>query len=62
MDGDTLLAALGLALIIEALLPFIAPRAWRSAFSQLLQMQDGQIRFFGLLGLMAGLALIWIAS
>jgi len=62
VDGDTLLAALGLALIIEALLPFVAPHAWRGAFSRLMQMQDGQIRFIGLLGLAAGLALIWIAS
>ncbi|MBP7957480.1 MAG: DUF2065 family protein, partial [Ottowia sp.] len=29
MDGATWLAALGLALILEGLLPFVAPRAWR---------------------------------
>lgn len=62
MDGDTLLAALGLALIIEGLLPFLAPRGWRQAFTQLLRMQDGQIRFFGLLALAGGLALIWLAT
>ena len=45
MDGDTLLMALGLALIIEGLLPFVAPGTWRQAFSQLMQMQDGQLRF-----------------
>lgn len=61
MDSQTLLAALGLALIIEGVLPFLAPRAWRQAFSQLLQMQDGQIRFFGLLALAGGLALLWLA-
>ncbi len=60
MDGSTLLAALGLALIIEGLLPFIAPGAWRQAFSQLLQMQDGQIRFFGLLAVGGGLLLLWL--
>ena len=48
MDGATWLAALGLALILEGLLPFVAPRAWRQAFSQLMQMRDGQVRFFGL--------------
>ena len=62
MDGDTLLMARGLALIIEGLLPFVAPGTWRQAFSQLMQMQDGQLRFFGLLGLLSGLALIWLAS
>ena len=59
MDGSTLLAALGLALILEGALPFIAPGAWRQAFSQLMQLQDGQLRFFGLLAVGAGLALLW---
>ena len=62
MDGDTLVAALGLALILEGLMPFVAPNAWRRAFTQLLQMEAGQIRFFGLLALLGGLALIWLAS
>jgi uncharacterized protein YjeT (DUF2065 family) len=60
VNGDTLLAALGLAFILEGLLPFIAPGAWRQAFSRMLQMQDGQIRFVGLLMLCGGLALIWL--
>ena len=60
MDGSTLLAALGLALIIEELLPLIAPGAWRQAFSQLMQLQDGQLRFFGLLAVGGGLLLLWL--
>ena len=60
MDGSTWLAALGLALILEGLLPFIAPGAWRQAFTQLMQMKDGQLRFFSLLALCAGLLLIWL--
>ena len=62
MDGATWLAALGLALILEGLLPFVAPRAWRQAFSQLMQMRDGQVRFFGLLALLGGLALLNLAT
>ena len=61
MSTEVLLAGLGLALILEGLLPFLAPRAWREAFSQLLQLQNGQIRFFGLLALGAGLLLLWLA-
>ncbi|MDO5691344.1 MAG: DUF2065 domain-containing protein [Pseudomonadota bacterium] len=61
MDGSTFLAALGLAFILEGLMPFIAPGAWRQAFSQLLRMQDGQIRFFGLLAVGGGLLLLWLA-
>ena len=58
MDGSTWLAALGLALILEGLLPFIAPSAWRQAFTQLMQMADGQLRFFGLLAVGGGLLLL----
>ena len=61
MDGSTWLAALGLALIIEGLLPFIAPSAWRQAFTQLMQMADGQMRFFGLVAVGGGLLLLWLA-
>ena len=61
MDGSTWLAALGLALILEGLLPFIAPSAWRQAFTQLMQMADGQLRFFGLVAVGVGLLLLWLA-
>lgn len=60
MDGSTWLAALGLVLILEGLLPFIAPSAWRQAFTQLMQMADGQLRFFGLLAVGGGLLLLWL--
>ena len=61
MDGSTWLAALGLALILEGLLPFIAPSAWRQAFTQRMQMADGQLRFFGLVAVGGGLLLLWLA-
>ena len=61
MDGSTWLAALGLALILEGLLPFIAPSAWRQAFTQMMQMADGQLRFFGLVAVGGGLLLLWLA-
>jgi uncharacterized protein len=56
--GDLLWPALALVLILEGLLPFIAPGAWRRVFSEMLQMQDGQIRFFGLCSIGLG-ALLW---
>ena len=58
MSGETLLTAVGLVFILEGLLPLVAPAAWRRAFTQLLQLHDGQIRFFGLLALLAGLLLL----
>ena len=59
---DTLLTALGLMLILEGLLPMISPRKWRSLFEQMLQLQEGQIRFFGLLMVVLGLLLIWLLA
>ena len=57
--SETWLLALGLMLILEGLMPMVSPLRWRQLFEQLLQMQDGQIRFFGLLMVLAGLILVW---
>jgi len=56
--GSTLLMALALMLIIEGLLPFLAPTVWREAFRRMVQMSDGQIRFVGLSSMLAGLLLL----
>ena len=48
MNGDTLWVALALVLIVEGLLPFVSPSAWRRTFLQLMRLSDGQIRFIGL--------------
>ena len=42
-------------LVIEGLLPFISPRGWRGMFEKILALTDGQIRFFGLGSIVAGL-------
>ncbi len=56
--GSTLLTAFALMLIIEGLLPFVAPAAWRETFLRLASMADGQVRFVGLSSMMLGLALL----
>lgn len=60
--SDLLWPALALVLIFEGLLPFMAPSAWRRVFIQMLQLQDGQIRFFGLLCVLSGLLLWWAVA
>ncbi|MFM2240314.1 MAG: hypothetical protein RJA69_1688 [Pseudomonadota bacterium] len=61
MSADTLWLALGLVLVFEGLFPFAAPAAWRRMFQQVLQLEDGQIRFFGLCALLVGFGLIlWL--
>jgi uncharacterized protein YjeT (DUF2065 family) len=59
---DTLLLALGLMLIAEGLMPMISPIRWRSLFEQLLKLEDGQIRFFGMFMVIMGLGLFWWVS
>ena len=60
--GTTLLMAFALMLVIEGLFPFLAPSAWRETFRRLMQLSDGQIRFFGLTAMLAGLVLLFIAK
>ncbi len=56
--GDWLLGAFALMLVIEGLLPFLSPGAWRQAFIRATQMSDGQIRFVGLTSMVIGLVLL----
>ena len=58
--GDLLLGALALMLVVEGLLPFFSPTAWRNIFQRAVQMSDGQIRFIGLTSMLAGLLLLYL--
>ena len=62
MGSETFWAALALALVLEGLLPLLAPGSWRSTFQKLMQLRDGQLRFFGLCSVLLGLALLWFVS
>ena len=56
--ATTLLLAFALMLIIEGVLPFLAPSFWRSTFRRITQLSDGQIRFLGLSSMIVGLVLL----
>jgi uncharacterized protein YjeT (DUF2065 family) len=58
----TLLLALALMLVIEGILPFLAPRIWRETFRRVIALADGQIRFIGLASMALGLALIFLVK
>ena len=56
--GTTFVMALALVLILEGVLPFLAPNLWRDTFRRITQMTDGQIRFVGLSSMIVGLLLL----
>ena len=56
--GELLVPALALMLVIEGVLPFAAPASWREAFLRITQFSNGQIRFMGLISMLAGLLLL----
>jgi len=58
--GTTLLMAFALMLVLEGLFPFLAPSAWRETFRRLMQLSDGQIRFFGLTSMVVGVILLLV--
>ena len=62
MDWDALWTALALVLVLEGLFPFMSPGAWKRMFVRLLDLQDGQLRFFGLCSMVLGLILFWLVS
>ena len=51
---ESLGMAMAMVLVLEGLLPLLAPRQWRQMFTQLLQLKDGQLRFCGLLCIAVG--------
>lgn len=62
MNSETFWSAVALVLVIEGVMPFVSPGGWRRAFSQLLQLRDGQLRFFGLCSIALGVLLLWLSN
>lgn len=60
--GNSLLLAFALMLVIEGMLPFLAPARWRETFLQLARLADGQIRFIGLVSMLVGLLLLFLVG
>jgi uncharacterized protein YjeT (DUF2065 family) len=58
--ADSLWAAFALVLVIEGLLPLVAPRVWRDSFQKLVLLTDGQLRFIGLISIVIGVVGFWL--
>ena len=62
MTGVDWLAAIGVLLVIEGLLPFAAPAVWRDGFRRMLELSDGQLRFIGAASMLGGVFLLMILN
>lgn len=58
---NDLLLALGLAMVLEGLMPAIHPRGWRDAVDQVGRLPDGSLRGFGLGLIVLGALLFHLA-
>jgi hypothetical protein len=56
---NELLAAFGLMLVLEGILPFLNPRALRQTLLQIAQLEDRVLRFVGLISMMLGLLVLY---
>jgi uncharacterized protein YjeT (DUF2065 family) len=57
-----LLLALALMLIIEGIFPFVFPSGWRDTFRKISEMPAHRIRIGGLVAMLLGLLLLWLAT
>lgn len=49
-------------LVLEGVLPFLAPALWRETFRKMIEMSDGQLRFVGLTSMLGGLLLLYLMN
>jgi uncharacterized protein YjeT (DUF2065 family) len=59
VNWSDLLAAFALYLVIEGLLPFANPEGWRRSLQMISQLNNRQLRIFGLVIIVAGLMLLY---
>ena len=59
MYWQEVLTAVALLLVIEGMLPFIGPQAYKQLVAQIARLRDNQLRTFGLVSMIAGLVLLF---
>lgn len=60
MLEQVLIAALGMMLVFEGLLPFVFPELWRKTMQQATQLPEIQLRLMGLTSIIIGAFIILI--
>ena len=54
------LIALSLVLVLEGILPFLAPDQWREAMIRALSLNNRSLRLIGLASMLAGIFLLYL--
>jgi uncharacterized protein YjeT (DUF2065 family) len=55
------LIGFSMMLVIEGLIPFLFPDMWRETFARLVSLNNGQLRFIGIVAMLCGLLMLyWI--
>ena len=57
---NDILVAVALVLVLEGIIPFIAPDKFRQALAQLIQMPNQAIRIIGLVSMTLGILFLYI--
>jgi uncharacterized protein YjeT (DUF2065 family) len=60
MAWDDLFNAIALVLVIEGVMPFLAPRGWRQTMLQASQLPDRVLRVIGLSSMLLGVFLLFL--
>lgn len=60
--SSALWTAFALVLVIEGLPLLVAPSRWREVVRKVSSLADGQVRFFGLILVLCGLAFLLLLS
>lgn len=57
---DELLAALGLMLVLEGMLPFLSPHGFRQSLQRIARLEDRALRWAGLFSMGFGLIVLYL--
>lgn len=62
MNWHDLLVAVALVLVLEGMMPFLNPEAFRRAMQMIGSMNDSSLRFAGLSCMVAGVVLLYLVN
>jgi hypothetical protein len=54
--------AFALVVVLEGLMPFLAPARWRDMVRQIAEVDDGTLRMLGLFSMLLGLGLLYLVN